>query len=156
MPATRAQIRFCAFTLIYFIPSRALTRECAREGAIYNRALAEQWLALSAIDSRKSKQGPVRKYVNNLIEQDLRFIKLQLVPMLGIECFRRVATTIAGIELMHLIALSFRAGDQFKLGALRIKDKMAPKFAMQFSPHDLRRVPERFVALTRKFAPRQR
>jgi hypothetical protein len=36
--------------------------------------------------------------------------------------FRRAATTIAGIELMHRI----RKG-QFKLGKLRIKDKTAPE-----------------------------
>src|ERR1700734_2329493 len=41
------------------------------------------------------------KYVNNLIEQDHRSIKLRLGPMLGLKRFRRAATTIAGIELMH-------------------------------------------------------
>ena len=58
------------------------------------------------------------KYVNNLIEQDHRSIKLRLGPMLGLKHFRRAATTIAGIELMHRI----RKG-QFKLGKLRVKDK---------------------------------
>ena len=43
------------------------------------------------------------KYVNNLIEQDHRSIKLRLAPMLGLKHFRRAATTIAGIELMHRI-----------------------------------------------------
>jgi transposase-like protein len=58
------------------------------------------------------------KYLNNLIEQDHRSIKLRLGPMLGFKNFRRAATTIAGIELIHRI----RKG-QFKLGKLRIKDK---------------------------------
>ena len=62
------------------------------------------------------------KYLNNLIEQDHRSIKLRLGPMLGLKQFRRAATTIAGIELMHRI----RKG-QFKLGKLRIKDKTAPE-----------------------------
>jgi transposase-like protein len=57
---------------------------------------------------------------NNLIEQDHRSIKLRLGPMLGFKHFRRAATTIAGIELMHRI----RKG-QFKLGKLRVKDKTA-------------------------------
>ena len=42
--------------------------------------------------------------------------------MLGFKNFRRAATTIAGIELIHRI----RKG-QFKLGKLRIKDKTAPE-----------------------------
>jgi len=36
------------------------------------------------------------KYLNNLIEQDHRSIKLRLGPMLGFKRFRRAATTIAG------------------------------------------------------------
>ena len=42
--------------------------------------------------------------------------------MLGLKRFRRAATTIAGIELMHRI----RKG-QFRLGKLRIEDKTAPE-----------------------------
>ena len=44
----------------------------------------------------------------------------RLGPMLGFRHFRRAATTIAGIELMHRI----RKG-QFKLGKLRVKNKTA-------------------------------
>ena len=62
------------------------------------------------------------KYLNNLIEQDHRSIKLRLGPMFGFKQFRKARTTIAGIELMHRI----RKG-QFKLGKLRIKDKTAPE-----------------------------
>jgi transposase-like protein len=60
------------------------------------------------------------KYVNNLIERDHRSTKLRLGPMLGLKHFRRVATTIAGIELMHRI----RKG-QFKLGKFRVKNNTA-------------------------------
>ena len=42
--------------------------------------------------------------------------------MLGLKRFRRAATTIAGIELMHRI----RKG-QFKLEKFRVKDKAAPE-----------------------------
>ena len=62
------------------------------------------------------------KYLNNLIEQDHRSVKLRLGPMLGLKHFRQAATTIAGIELMHRI----RKG-QFKLGKLRVKNKTAPE-----------------------------
>ena len=62
------------------------------------------------------------KYLNNLIEQDHRSIKLRLGPMLGFKHFRQAATTIAGVELMHRI----RKG-QFKLGKLGIKNRTAPE-----------------------------
>ena len=76
------------------------------------------------------------KYLNNLIEQDHRSIKLRLGPMLGFKKFRRAATTIAGIELMHRI----RKG-QFKLGKLRVKNKPLQRFGMQCSPRDQCRLP---------------
>ena len=62
------------------------------------------------------------KYLNNLIEQDHRPIKLRLGPMLGLKRFRNASITIAGVELMHRI----RKG-QFKLGTLRIKEGRAPE-----------------------------
>ena len=58
------------------------------------------------------------KYLNNLIEQDHRFVKLRLGPMLGFKRFQTASTTIAGIELMHRI----RKG-QFNLGKLSVNDK---------------------------------
>jgi transposase-like protein len=61
------------------------------------------------------------KYVNNLIEQDHRSIKLRLV-LFSAKHFRRAATTIAGIELMHRI----RKG-QFRLGKLRVHYKTGPE-----------------------------
>jgi transposase-like protein len=61
------------------------------------------------------------KYLNNLIEQDHRSIKLRLGPMLGLKRFRSAAITIAGIELMHRIRKS-----QFKLGELRVNGKTVP------------------------------
>ena len=54
------------------------------------------------------------KYLNNLIEQDHRSIKLRLGPMVGFKKFRRAATTITGIQK-----------GQFKLGKLRVKNKTA-------------------------------
>jgi transposase-like protein len=58
------------------------------------------------------------KYLNNLIEQDHRSVKLRLGPMLGFKRFRNASTTIAGIELMHRIRKR-----QFNLGKLRVNDK---------------------------------
>ncbi|MGH9745543.1 MAG: IS6 family transposase [Candidatus Acidiferrales bacterium] len=62
------------------------------------------------------------KYLNNIIEQDHRSVKLRLGLMLGFKRFWRASITIAGIELMHRI----RKG-QFKLGRLRIQDNRVPE-----------------------------
>lgn len=75
-------------------------------------------------EHRRGQQTKIRssKYLNNLIEQDHRSIKLRLDPMLGLKRFRRAQITITGIELMHRI----RKG-QFKLGKLGVKGKTAPE-----------------------------
>ena len=43
------------------------------------------------------------KYLNNIVEQDHRFIKKRICPMLGLKSFRTVKRIIAGIEAMHMI-----------------------------------------------------
>ena len=60
------------------------------------------------------------KYLNNLIEQDHRGVKLRIGPMLGFKLFRTAAITIAGIELLRRIQKG-----QFDLGRLRLKDRSA-------------------------------
>jgi transposase-like protein len=62
------------------------------------------------------------KYLNNLIEQDHRSIKLRLGPMLGLKRFRNAAITIAGVELVHRI----RKG-QFALSKIGAAGKAAPE-----------------------------
>ena len=57
------------------------------------------------------------KYLNNVIEQDHRHIKSRTNVMPGFKRFRRAATTISGIELMHRI----RKG-QFDLTELGLKE----------------------------------
>ena len=61
------------------------------------------------------------KYLNNLIEQDHRGVKLRVGPMLGFKRFRSAAATIAGIELLRRIHKG-----QFNLGKLRLKDRSMP------------------------------
>jgi transposase, IS6 family len=60
------------------------------------------------------------KYLNNLIEQDHRGVKLRIGPMLGFKWFRTAAITIAGVELLRRIH-----NVQFDLRALRLKDRTA-------------------------------
>ncbi|MFV0302174.1 MAG: DDE-type integrase/transposase/recombinase, partial [Paracoccus sp. (in: a-proteobacteria)] len=43
------------------------------------------------------------KYLNNIIEQDHRFIKRMTRPMLGFKAFHSAAATLAGIETAHMI-----------------------------------------------------
>ncbi len=43
------------------------------------------------------------KYLNNIIEQDHRFIKKKIDPMLGFKTLDSAKRTIAGIEIMHMI-----------------------------------------------------
>ena len=43
------------------------------------------------------------KYLNNLVEQDHRFIKKIVNPTLGFKSFASAAATIKGTELMHMI-----------------------------------------------------
>ena len=43
------------------------------------------------------------KYLNNILEQDHRFIKRITGPMMGFKAFHSAAATIAGIETVHMI-----------------------------------------------------
>jgi len=55
-------------------------------------------------DSRwQSVEIRVRRYLNNIVEQDHRAIKRRCVSMLGLKSYRSAATTFAGIELAHRI-----------------------------------------------------
>jgi transposase, IS6 family len=60
------------------------------------------------------------KYLNNLIEQDHRGVKLRIGPMLGFKRFETAAITIAGIELLRRIHKG-----QFDLRRLRLKGRSA-------------------------------
>ena len=43
------------------------------------------------------------KYLNNIVEQDHRFIKKITKPMKGFKAFHSAGTTLAGIELHHML-----------------------------------------------------
>ena len=43
------------------------------------------------------------KYLNNIVEQDHRFIKRITRPMPGFKAFHSAAATLAGIETAHMI-----------------------------------------------------
>ncbi|HHT7228672.1 TPA: DDE-type integrase/transposase/recombinase, partial [Bacillus cereus] len=43
------------------------------------------------------------KYLNNIVEQDHRFIKKRVRSMLGLKSFRTATWILAGVEAMHMI-----------------------------------------------------
>ncbi len=45
----------------------------------------------------------VKKYLNNIIEQDHRFIKKRIRSMLGLKSLRTATKMIAGVEAMHMV-----------------------------------------------------
>jgi transposase, IS6 family len=53
------------------------------------------------------------KYLNNIVEQDHRFIKKRVRSMLGLKSFRTAKSILSGIEAMHII----------KKGQLALRDK---------------------------------
>jgi transposase-like protein len=59
------------------------------------------------------------KYLNNLIEQDHRGVKLRIGPMLGFKWFGTAAITIAGIELLRHKGQFNRKRCSMALGVLR-------------------------------------
>jgi putative transposase len=61
------------------------------------------------------------KYLNNLIEQDHRGVKLRIGPMLGFKWFTTAAIVLAGIELLRRIHKG-----QFNLRGLHLKDRSTP------------------------------
>ncbi len=58
------------------------------------------------------------KYLNNLVEQDHRFIKKITQPMRGFKAFHSAKATLAGIELHHM----FRKGQHKQSANLSIFD----------------------------------
>jgi transposase-like protein len=86
--------------------------------AASHRAVREMKVDGTLPDDTKLRSS---KYLNNLIEQDHRGIKLRLGPMLGFKRFSNAAITIAGIELLRRIQK-----DQFNLRRLRLEGQTAP------------------------------
>jgi len=60
---------------------------------------------IKEINSKLTKKIAIRqvKYLNNIIEQDHRFIKKKIKPMLGFKSFNSAMATLNGIELHHML-----------------------------------------------------
>ena len=59
------------------------------------------------------------KYLNNIVEQDHRFIKKITKPMKGLKAFHSAEATLAGIELHHML----RKGQHLQAGNQSIFDQ---------------------------------
>ena len=122
-------------------------------GMILNATAGLHWLERSTPDIDEAKAAFRQIVADSLraaavIESITGELQEGLSPHgLLVGRFRRAATTIAGIELMHRI----RKG-QFKLGKLRVKNKTAPEIWNAVLARDPRQAPERFLALI-SFAP---
>jgi putative transposase len=51
------------------------------------------------------------KYLNNILDQDHRFIKRITKPMTGFKAFHSASATLAGIEVAHMIHKNYFAND---------------------------------------------
>ncbi|MGI0120469.1 IS6 family transposase [Zooshikella sp. RANM57] len=72
------------------------------DGSAANKA------AIEAINKELEKPVVIRqvKYLNNIVEQDHRFIKRIIRPMLGFKSFNSARSTLIGIELIHMLRKS--------------------------------------------------
>ena len=61
--------------------------------------------AIKQYNRDENKRVKIRqcKYLNNIVEQDHRFIKRLTRPMLGFKSFRSAEATLAGIELWRML-----------------------------------------------------
>ena len=57
------------------------------------------------------------KYLNNIIEQDHRFIKKRTKPMLSFKSFRSAKITITGIENIRIIQKGQITGSNYNISA---------------------------------------
>ena len=56
-------------------------------------------------EEKLSKNVEIRpfKYLNNIVEQDHRYVKRIITPMLGFQSFRSASKTLKGIEAMNMV-----------------------------------------------------
>ncbi|NOU75752.1 IS6 family transposase [Paenibacillus sp. LMG 31458] len=64
------------------------------------------------------------KYLNNIVEQDHRFIKKITKPMLGFKTFLTAERTLKGIEAMHMIRKGQAVDNSFALSAVEWVNKI--------------------------------
>jgi len=97
-----------------------LTRAIRRHGGIPEKITIDGSAANeAAIKSYNTEHGTsieIRKikYLNNIVEQDHRAVKRLTQPMMGFKSFEAAQSTLAGIELMHMLRKGQLEGDEFE------------------------------------------
>ena len=84
--------------------NKAMRQNAGPEKGTMDKSGANQ-AAMDGINKDRDPPIEVRqiKYLNNIVEQDHRFVKRVTKPMLGFKSFRTASAVLAGIELMHMI-----------------------------------------------------
>ena len=72
-------------------------------------------ISLKSIKTFKRTEHRQIKYLNNIIEQDHKFIKKKIKPMLGFKSFNSAKITINGIEALHMMKKG-QVGNEFRSG----------------------------------------
>ena len=79
----------------YPLSTRQVEELVRERGVPVDHATVNRWVI---------KYNPLQvKYLNNIIEQDHRSVKRVTRPMLGFKSFDAAQSTLAGIELMHML-----------------------------------------------------
>jgi transposase-like protein len=97
-----------------------LTRAIRRHGGVPEKITIDGSAANeAAIKSYNEEHGTsieIRKvkYLNNIVEQDHRAVKRLTWPMMGFKSFEAAQSTLAGIELMHMLRKEQLEGDEFE------------------------------------------
>ena len=112
---TAAKAFFCKAIKVQRAPPRTITLDGY---ATSHRAVRDMQAGGQLPVNTKLRSS---KYLNNLIEQDHRGVKLRIGPMLGFKRFETAAITIAGIEMLRRIHKG-----QFNLRRLDLKGSSAP------------------------------
>ena len=72
-------------------------------------------ISIKSIKTFRRTEHRQIKYLNNIIEQDHRFIKKKIKPMLGFKSLYSAKVTINGIETMHMMKKG-QVGKEFRSG----------------------------------------
>jgi putative transposase len=97
-----------------------LTRAIRRHGGVPEKITIDGSAANeAAIKSYNTEHGTsieIRKvkYLNNIVEQDHRAVKRLTRPMMGFKSFEAAQSTLAGIELMHMLRKDQLEGNEFE------------------------------------------
>jgi putative transposase len=107
------------------VAAKAFFRKAFRNKGIPDKVTIDKsgsnTCALNDYNESRSEEQKIEirqnKYLNNIIEQDHRFIKKRTKPMLGFKSFRSARITIAGIENIRIIQKGQIIGSNDNLSA---------------------------------------